>query len=48
MDICRTVVPLPTPTIGSGEVACHLHTSGPQLAGASVRELSTPHPTAVG
>jgi oligopeptide transport system ATP-binding protein len=48
MDICRTVVPLPTPVIGSGEVACHLHTSGPQLAGASVRQLRTPHPTAVG
>ncbi len=30
MDICRTVVPLPTPVAGSGEVACHLHTTDPE------------------
>ncbi|MBB3082432.1 ABC transporter ATP-binding protein [Geodermatophilus sabuli] len=48
MDVCRTVVPLPTPTVGSGEVACHLHTSGPQLAGRSVRELATPHAVVAG
>jgi oligopeptide/dipeptide ABC transporter ATP-binding protein len=39
MDLCRTVVPLPSPAQGSGEVACHLHTSGPKLDGASVRTI---------
>ncbi|WP_308257511.1 ABC transporter ATP-binding protein [Pseudonocardia lacus] len=39
MDLCRTEVPQPTRAHGSGEVACHLHTSGPTLAGASVRSL---------
>jgi oligopeptide/dipeptide ABC transporter ATP-binding protein len=39
MELCRTVVPLPSPAIGSGEVACHLHTAGPQLGGASVRGM---------
>jgi oligopeptide transport system ATP-binding protein len=41
MDVCRTEVPLLTPAQGSGEVACHLHTAGPRLAGASVRTLAT-------
>ena len=41
MEICRTVVPLPTPVVGSGEVACHLHTTGPLLNGGSVRHLRT-------
>jgi oligopeptide transport system ATP-binding protein len=41
MEICRTVVPLPTPVVGSGEVACHLHTTGPMLNGGSVRHLRT-------
>ncbi len=41
MDVCRTVVPLPTPVVGSGEVACHLHTTGPMLDGGSVRQLRT-------
>jgi oligopeptide/dipeptide ABC transporter ATP-binding protein len=44
MDVCRTVPPEPTPVIGSGEVACHLHTDGPRLGGASVRQLR-PAPT---
>jgi oligopeptide transport system ATP-binding protein len=41
MDVCRTVVPTSTPALGSGEVACHLHTEGPRLGGASVRTLRT-------
>ena len=41
MDVCRTVVPLPTPVVGSGEVSCHLHTAGPVLSGTSVRHLRT-------
>ncbi|MEU7814804.1 oligopeptide/dipeptide ABC transporter ATP-binding protein [Pseudonocardia sp. NPDC049154] len=40
MDVCRTEVPRLTPAQGSGEVACHLHTAGPRLAGASVRTLT--------
>ncbi|MQA13233.1 MAG: ATP-binding cassette domain-containing protein [Pseudonocardiaceae bacterium] len=40
MDICRTVAPLPSPVVGSGEVACHLHTTGPQLDGVAVREVN--------
>jgi oligopeptide transport system ATP-binding protein len=39
MDVCRTVAPVPTRALGSGEVACHLHTDGPRLGGASVRTL---------
>ena len=39
MDICRNVAPANTPVIGGGEVACHLHTEGPQLAGASIFDL---------
>jgi oligopeptide/dipeptide ABC transporter ATP-binding protein len=39
MDVCRTVVPALSPVLGSGEVACHLHTDGPRLGGASVRTL---------
>ncbi|MBM9468923.1 ABC transporter ATP-binding protein [Nakamurella leprariae] len=41
MDICRTVMPQPTPKVGGGEVACHLHTSGPMLQGRSLRIIST-------
>ncbi|WP_433507553.1 ABC transporter ATP-binding protein [Pseudonocardia halophobica] len=40
MDVCRTEVPPLTPAQGSGEVACHLHTAGPRLGGASVRTLA--------
>jgi peptide/nickel transport system ATP-binding protein len=40
MDVCRTVDPEPTVTPDGTTVACHLHTSGPTLAGASVRTLS--------
>jgi oligopeptide/dipeptide ABC transporter ATP-binding protein len=38
MDVCREVVPDPSPT-PTGEVRCHLHTSGPVLGGASVIDL---------
>ncbi|MHA6627234.1 ABC transporter ATP-binding protein [Pseudonocardia sichuanensis] len=47
MDVCRTEVPRLTPAQGSGEVACHLHTTGPALAGASVRTLVRAHRTQV-
>ena len=40
MDICRTVDPEDTITPDGTTVACHLHTSGPTLAGASVRTIS--------
>lgn len=39
MDICRTVDPPRFDLPGGGSVHCHLHTDGPVLAGASVREL---------
>jgi oligopeptide transport system ATP-binding protein len=47
MDVCRTEVPRLTPAQGSGEVACHLHTAGPTLAGVSVRTLARPGRTQV-
>jgi oligopeptide transport system ATP-binding protein len=40
MDVCRTVDPEPIVTPDGTIVACHLHTTGPTLAGASVRTLS--------
>jgi oligopeptide transport system ATP-binding protein len=40
MDVCRTVDPEPIETPDGTAVACHLHTTGPTLAGASVRTLS--------
>jgi oligopeptide transport system ATP-binding protein len=40
MDICSQVAPEPTPTLAGGEVACHLHTSGPTLAGRPLAEMS--------
>jgi oligopeptide/dipeptide ABC transporter ATP-binding protein len=42
MDICRDVDPEPTTTPDGTTVACHLHTTGPVLAGASVRTLEVP------
>lgn len=36
MDICAEVMPEPTPAHHGGQVRCHLHTSGPELAGESV------------
>ena len=41
MDICREEVPERTPLAGGGEVACHLQTSGPALAGAPLSALTT-------
>ncbi|MDG2114938.1 MAG: ATP-binding cassette domain-containing protein [Actinomycetota bacterium] len=40
MDICHTTFPEPVPTTMGGEVACHLHTSGPMLAGRPLSELT--------
>ena len=42
MDVCREVMPALTPVTGGGEVACHLQTSGPTLAGAPLSNLSAP------
>jgi peptide/nickel transport system ATP-binding protein len=42
MDICRTVPPPLDPTSPDSAVACHLHTTGPVLAGSSVSELQPP------
>ena len=42
MDICRELAPELVPLQSGGEAACHLHTSGPKLEGASVLELTTP------
>ena len=39
MDMCREVMPEPTPAHHGGTVRCHLHTSGPELAGESVVEF---------
>ncbi len=47
MDVCRTEAPRLAPAQGSGEVACHLHTTGPALGGASVRTLAAAHRTQV-
>ncbi len=41
MDICREEAPPTTPIAGGGEVACHLQTSGPTLAGYPLADLST-------
>lgn len=41
MDICHTDFPDPTPIPGGGDVRCHLHTSGPMLAGRPLSELET-------
>jgi len=40
MDICMTVDPEPTPTADGGTVACHLHTSGPELGGRPLAEFT--------
>jgi len=40
MDVCKTVDPEPTPTAEGGTVACHLHTSGPELGGRPLSEYS--------
>ena len=39
MDICREEMPASTPVSGGGVVLCHLHTSGPKLAGETVHQL---------
>ena len=51
MDVCRTDVPETITFDDGGTVACHLHTTGPELAGASVDTLPlpvVPTPTLVG
>lgn len=44
MEICRHEVPEHTPVNGGGTVACHLQTSGPKLAGASLAEVAVKGP----
>ena len=39
MDICRTVAPALTPLRDNGMTACHLQTSGPNLAGNSLQAM---------
>ena len=39
MDVCTTSFPEFVPTIHGGEVACHLHTSGPELNGRPLSEI---------
>ena len=39
MDICRTSFPTAVATAAGGEVACHLHTSGPMLGGRPLSDL---------
>lgn len=39
MDVCHTSFPETVPTVYGGEVACHLHTSGPQLNGQPLTAL---------
>lgn len=40
MDICHESFPVAVPTAYGGEVACHLHTSGPKLGGRPLAELA--------
>ena len=42
MDVCHTVDPEATVTPDGTTVHCHLHTTGPTLAGESVRSLRVP------
>ena len=42
MDVCRQRMPEHTAVEGGGEVACHLQTSGPELAGAALNGLEPP------
>ncbi|TDB91589.1 ABC transporter ATP-binding protein [Actinomadura sp. KC216] len=40
MDVCRQRMPEHTAVEGGGEVACHLQTSGPTLAGSPLHDLA--------
>jgi hypothetical protein len=42
MDVCREVDPEPFAAPGGTSVYCHLHTTGPALAGQPVTLLPTP------
>jgi peptide/nickel transport system ATP-binding protein len=42
MAICRESMPAMTPVDGGGEVACHLQTTGPTLAGRTLVDLGMP------
>lgn len=45
MDVCAVEDPAPFETPGGTTVWCHLHTTGPTLAGDSVLSLPTPAQT---
>ncbi|MES1931952.1 oligopeptide/dipeptide ABC transporter ATPase [Salinisphaera shabanensis T35B1] len=47
MDICKQSMPEMTAVDGGGEVACHLQTSGPTLAGRGLNELAPASPHAM-
>jgi hypothetical protein len=40
MDVCRRDDPAPLTTPDGTTVACHLHTTGPNLAGAPLSQLA--------
>lgn len=40
MNICAEVEPKPIEVDGGGTASCHLHTSGPELAGGSILQIS--------
>ncbi|WP_084265284.1 ABC transporter ATP-binding protein [Actinomadura macra] len=42
MDVCTERMPEHTAVEGGGEVACHLQTSGPALAGSPLNDLGSP------
>ncbi|MGE3618933.1 MAG: ABC transporter ATP-binding protein [Acidimicrobiia bacterium] len=42
MEVCRTEVPALVAFEDGGSVACHLHTTGPELTGASVELVPAP------
>ncbi|HWL41579.1 MAG TPA: oligopeptide/dipeptide ABC transporter ATP-binding protein [Ilumatobacter sp.] len=42
LDVCRRERPADTATLAGGTVACHLHTSGPRLAGRPLAEFGNP------
>ena len=44
MDVCHAEMPAHTPVAGGGTVACHLQTTGPTLAGATIETLDVPAP----
>jgi hypothetical protein len=42
MEVCASVEPEPFVTPAGTTVRCHLHTTGPGLAGGTVQQLDQP------